>query len=593
MVWKLLFVLLLSSCAGLKKNRLDAPLGNSDFYGAPIELVSGSYFLKGNDALKRGEFPLAEKLFKKLTKIVPDDPYIKIKYAISLIYTKKLVQAKNVLIPVFYGMYNSGDEQSEKTGLMLAGLHTILGDGKSAEAVYGMILKKFPHNQESCILLAKSYSIASEHTRAHRLLKRCEKSNKGSALFSFYRGQLYLEQKQYSLSHLSFERALVIDPQFEKAVVAKGGLWFEEKKFNKAIRLYKKYLEKKPYSHAVLSRLVQIMLVLQREDGIIEYIERLSYLEPDNLNLKVKLGIIYSDSERYQEAVGVFKEILTVSPGSDKILFYVGSLYRKAHQYNDSIFYFSKISDDSPFFYESVLQVASMLEFFATDSIEKGGRSDGEHIEKFIEFINTKGSKFEDIRVDMAMILSSYYEAQSNFKMARRVIVKVRGEKGYDENHDYYLASLYEREKEHNKADKIIRGLLEKDPDNVMALNHLGYTLLERGTNFDIAYKYIKRAIELQPENGYVRDSLGWYYYKIGNYEEALAEVKKAWKLVNTDAVIAKHLARIYVVLKKYELAKKYYQKALKLCQYKWEKKEILKYLAEIKGQLKRVPAGD
>ena len=594
MVWKLICILVLSSsCAGLRKNPPNTFLITPPQGKAGIDLLSGSYFLRANDALKRGEFHLAEELFGKLTKIVPNNSYIETKYAISLIYTKKLVQARNVLIPIFYQAYRQGDEESKKTGLMLAGLHTLIGESKSADKVYGLILKKFPRNQESCILLSKSYSANSKYSKAHGLLNKCEKVNKGDGIFSFYRGQLYVEQKQYSNAHRFFERALRINPQFEKAIIAKGGLWFEEKKFDKTIRLYEKYLVKNPYSHAVLSRMVQIMLVLQRDDKIVEYVEKLSYLEPDNLNLKVKLGIIYSNNERYQEAVGVFKEILTVSPDSDKILFYVGSLYRKVHQYDDSISYFSKISHTSPLFYESALQIASMLESVATNSVERGGSGGSPEVEKFISFVNRQGEEFEDIRVDMAMILSGYYEGQSNFGMAKNTIAKVRGEKGYNENHDYYLASLYEKQREYDEADEIIKDLLEKDPDNVMALNHLGYTLLERGKEPERAFKYIKRAIALQPENGYVRDSLGWYYYKKGNFKKALMEVKKAWELVNTDAVIAKHLAQIYVAMKKYGLAKKYYQKALGLCQYKWEKKEILQSLTELNTRLKRLPAGD
>ena len=476
---------------------------------------------------------------------------------------------------------------------MLAGLHTLLGDTDSANKIYNLILKKFPRNEESCILLAKSYFTSSNHSKAHKLLSRCERASKGSAIFSFYRGQLYLEKKKYSLSHRFFARALKINPQFERAIIAKAGVWLEEKKFNEAIKLYRKYLVKEPYSHAVLSRMVQVMLILQREDNIVEYIEKLSYLEPTNLNLKVKLGIIYSNNQQYQKAIGVFREILTLSPDSDKIFYYIGALYKKINQYNESIFYFSKISQDSHLFYESTLEIASMLEYVATNSVDKGNGEGSEHVKKFITFVNRQGEKFENIRVDMAMILSGYYERQSNFSMARNIMAKVRGEKGYDENHDYYLASLHEKVKEYDQADKIIKKLLEKNPNNVMALNHLGYALLERGENLDLAYKYIKRAIELQPENGYVRDSLGWYYYKIGNFKAALAEVEKAWKLVNTDAVIAKHLAKIYIGLKKYRTAKKYYKKALELCEYEWEKQEILQFLTELNSQDKRLPAGD
>ena len=594
MVWKLFFILVLSSCTSLKRHPPNNFLTLSPKGKDAANLTVGSHFLRANDALKRGEFSVAEKSFEKLTELIPDNSYLKIKYAISLIYTKKLAQARNILIPIFYQKYQNGSEESQRLGLMLAGLHTVLGDKNSANNIYNLVLKKFPGNQEACILLAKSYSSNLNTSKAHEVLFRCEKIDQNNAVFSFYRGQLYLEQKKYALSHHFLDRALEINPHFEKAIMVKGEIWFKEKKVNKTIRLYKKYLEKKPYGHIVLSRMVQIMLVLKKEDEIVEYIERLSYLEPSNLNLKVKLGIMYSNKKRYREAIGVFKEILMLSPNSDKMFYYIGSLYKNLKEYDDSIFYFSKIPHTASLFYESTLQIASILESIAADSSNSGGGRDGvQKIEKFITFVNDKGKKFEDIRVDMAMILSSYYEGQSDFSMAKNTIAKVRGEKGYGEHHDYYLASLHEKVQEYEKADEIIKDLLEKNPNNVMALNHFGYTLLERGENLEMAYKYIKRAVELQPENGYVRDSLGWYYYKMGNFQEALVEVKKAWELVNTDPVIAKHLAQIYIALKKHQLAKKYYRKALEFCRYDWEKQEILQLLAEVDSGKERLPAGD
>ena len=584
---------MVSSCTSMEKRPSEAFLTISPKGEDAVKLLAGSYFLRANDALKRGEFSTAENFFEKLTELLPENSYLKTKYAISLIYTKKLAQARNILIPIFDREYRNGKEESQKIGLMLAGLHTVLKDGKSANNIYNLILKKFPKNQESCILLAKFYSSNLDAPGAHQTLSKCEKADKNNAIFSFYRGQLYLEQKKYALSHRFFDRALEINPQFEKAIIAKGGIWFEEKKFHKTMELYGKYLEEEPYSHAILSRMVQIMLILKKDGDITEYIERLSYLEPSNLNLKVKLGIMYANQERYREAIGVFKEILMLSPNSDKMFYYIGSLYKKMSRYNDSILYFSKISHASSLFYESALQIATILESIATDGADKGEEERVQQVEKFIAFVNGKGKKFEDIRVDMAMILSGYYEGQSNFSMAKNTMVKVRGEKGYGEQHDYYLASLHEKVKEYEKADKIIKNLLDKNPDNVMALNHLGYTLLERGESLDLAHKYIKRAVELQPENGYVRDSLGWYYYKKGDYKAALVEVKKAWELVSTDAVVAKHLAQIYIALKKYSLARKYYRKALEFCRYDWEKQEILQLLTELDSGSKRLPAGN
>lgn len=75
----------------------------------------------------------------------------------------------------------------------------------------------------------------------------------------------------------------------------------------------------------------------------------------------------------------------------------------------------------------------------------------------------------------------------------------------------------------------------------------------------------------MKPDDGYIRDSLGWYHYKMGNFDQALREVKKAWELVKTDVVITKHLAVVYQALKQYRMAK-YYVEALKHCKLESER---------------------
>ena len=56
----------------------------------------------------------------------------------------------------------------------------------------------------------------------------------------------------------------------------------------------------------------------------------------------------------------------------------------------------------------------------------------------------------------------------------------------------------------------------------------------------------LKRAVELEPNDSYIRDSLGWYFFKRGDLKRALVEVKKAWQERKKDVVITKHLAIIY-----------------------------------------------
>ena len=86
---------------------------------------------------------------------------------------------------------------------------------------------------------------------------------------------------------------------------------------------------------------------------------------------------------------------------------------------------------------------------------------------------------------------------------------------------------MYERQKKYDKAEEAFHKVLADDPKNAMALNYLGYMLADRGTRLDEALGYIRRAVALDPQNGAYLDSLGWVYYKMGNYDLAEENLRR------------------------------------------------------------------
>ena len=100
-------------------------------------------------------------------------------------------------------------------------------------------------------------------------------------------------------------------------------------------------------------------------------------------------------------------------------------------------------------------------------------------------------------------------------------------------------------------------------------------------------------AIKLRPEDGYIRDSLGWYYFKVGDYNKALKEIKKAWEKEKTDVTITLHLALIYQKQKNISMAEKYFAEALKNCKLESEKAQVQQAMAGLEEQKQagRLPA--
>ncbi len=94
-------------------------------------------------------------------------------------------------------------------------------------------------------------------------------------------------------------------------------------------------------------------------------------------------------------------------------------------------------------------------------------------------------------------------------------------------------------------------------------LNYLGYMLADRGTRLDEALGYIRRAVALDPQNGAYLDSLGWAYYKMGNYELAEENLRRASERTADDPTIHDHLAELYQKTGRLKLAATYWQRSL------------------------------
>ncbi|MDB5618484.1 tetratricopeptide repeat protein [Tardiphaga sp.] len=110
----------------------------------------------------------------------------------------------------------------------------------------------------------------------------------------------------------------------------------------------------------------------------------------------------------------------------------------------------------------------------------------------------------------------------------------------------YFRGICQERSKQWAKAESDMRKALELQPEQPHVLNYLGYSWIDQGINLDDAMKMIKRAVDQRPDDGYIVDSLGWAYFRIGNYEEAVKTLERAIDLKPEDPTINDHLGDAY-----------------------------------------------
>jgi tetratricopeptide (TPR) repeat protein len=110
----------------------------------------------------------------------------------------------------------------------------------------------------------------------------------------------------------------------------------------------------------------------------------------------------------------------------------------------------------------------------------------------------------------------------------------------------YFRGICFERAKQWPKAEADLKMALALFPDQPHVLNYLGYSWIDQGVNLDEGMRMIKRAVEQRADDGYIVDSLGWAYYRLGNMEEAVKQLERAIELKPEDPTINDHLGDAY-----------------------------------------------
>jgi len=113
----------------------------------------------------------------------------------------------------------------------------------------------------------------------------------------------------------------------------------------------------------------------------------------------------------------------------------------------------------------------------------------------------------------------------------------------------YARGISYERLKDWPKAEADFRASLALRPDSPQVLNYLGYSLIEKEDSpdkLDEALGMIEQAVAAQPNSGYIVDSLGWVFYRLGRYADAVGHMERAVELMPVDPVVNDHLGDVY-----------------------------------------------
>lgn len=163
----------------------------------------------------------------------------------------------------------------------------------------------------------------------------------------------------------------------------------------------------------------------------------------------------------------------------------------------------------------------------------------------------------------LALNAEEYAAALSLFERAELIAKEDGNDEDLDSQFYFWLGSCAERVKDYDRAEEYFLTAIAREPDHADSHNYLAYMNAERGVKLEDALDHAGVALAIEPENPAYIDTRGWIYYRMGRYDEALADVMAAAVSMPDDPTIAEHLGDIYAAIGDDGKAVEFWQRAL------------------------------
>jgi len=526
----------------------------AEIYEEPSDLACAySYFLAGRAAETDGNNDIALESYEKALVCDNKADYIMSRLAVLLIRMGKRQQALTMLDKII-----TQNPQDINTRIVLANLYAAMGMNDKAVEVYLDILKIDPGNVNAMLMLGAFYARNREYEQAKKLLEELVQNSPDSYMGYYYLAKLYRELKFIDKSLIYYDKAINLNWSavfaFETAELLE-----QQKRYDEAIVLYRRILQEDDANERAANALIGIFMKTNQPDRALEELKEIRAFATDVLRIDFTMGRVYMEQKRYDEAIKKFKSVLDENPEFMPARALLALTYHELSDDEAAKNLLRQVKPADQGYEEAVLLMVRIMQE-AKDLI-------GVERELSERILNK-----ETRQASFYSALASLYKKDNKIEQARQVFLQAIKDLPDDTRLLFDYGVFLDSIGETDAALAVMEGILVIDSEDVYALNYVGYTWGEKGMNLEKALQYIQKAITAKPEDGFIRDSLGWVYYKSGDLERAMQELIKALEIEPDDPVINEHMGDVYLKAGSDQKAVELYKKAMQL--YKEENKQ-------------------
>ncbi len=343
--------------------------------------------------------------------------------------------------------------------------------------------------------------------------------------------------RQFGKAAEALNQMTEIDPGNQALMRTLAQTYARAENYDRALAVLTELREGNPSDLDILAEEAEIHLLRKEYRQASEQFETILKQDTVSMEAKLHVGELYfaqmdKDSTLAPAARSIFERIRDKYPQDWHAYWFLGAIGSVTRNDSLSVRNFRKVTELAGWNADAWVYLSSVF-------LDKNNFAEVSHVlEAALKVVP------DDFRVNF--LLGVAYSRLGQNEQAARVLERARQLNSKDVDAISQLAVVYEALKRFDETDSLYEEALRLDPSNHLVLNNYSYSLAERDIQLDRAKEMAMKAVAAKPDNPSYLDTMGWVYFRLGEYKEAVEYVKKAIEKGEVSAVVYEHLGDIY-----------------------------------------------
>jgi len=299
---------------------------------------------------------------------------------------------------------------------------------------------------------------------------------------------------------------------------------------DEALPLLEKSIKKYPDDKRLRLTYARMLVENNRMDDAKVEFSSLVQQYPEDDDLRYSLALVCLEAKAWDEARGYLEDLIARESHVDSAHLNLGRIAEERNDPESALIEYAQVGPGNDYLPAQLRQADILMGNGKTSEAQSR--------------LAVQRDAQPDYGIQLYLIEAETLSANNQGDKAWNVLQQALKQYPDDLNLLYTRAMQAEKRNDLGQMEKDLRLIIQRDPDNAMALNALGYTLSDRTTRYDEAKLLIEQAHQINPEDPAVLDSLGWVNFRLGNLDEAERLLRQALERF-PDQEVAAHLGEV------------------------------------------------